>query len=136
MESDPSDPPMPPPPPPSDGPGDDAPPPPPPAARPGYLASPRYAYLAGRLRDRRITMEEATELFGILQDALATLSAARAVPPPRAGTRPTRSAGPPRPYAISDDDLGLGLVAFGAGAGLLAAILKRSSEGPKAPAPK
>jgi hypothetical protein len=121
------------------------PPPPPPATpRYAYLGSPRYSYLAGRLRDRQITMEEATELFGILQGAL---SAALVPPSPAresvAGARAAPS-GPTAPAApggttvlsLTDEDLGIGLIALGAGAGLLAAILKRAAEGPKGPTPK
>jgi hypothetical protein len=122
-----------------------APPPPPPATpRYAYLGSPRYAYLAGRLRERQITMEEATELFGILQGAL---SAAFAPPTPAresaavAGGPPSGPAvAPPRAgspvFTLTDEDLGIGLIALGAGAGLLAAVLKRAAEGPKGPPPK
>ncbi len=37
----------------------------------------RYAYLVGRLRSRQITMEEATELFNLMQATLARTDAAR-----------------------------------------------------------
>ncbi len=37
----------------------------------------RYAYLVGRLRTRQITMEEATELFGVQQAALSRSEGAR-----------------------------------------------------------
>ena len=92
----------------------------------------RYAYLVGRLRNRQMTMEEATELFSIMQGMLQTSEAARAalmrvpVPAPQAVTR---AAPPPRPPAPpsggGDDFLLLGILAMGAGAGLLAAMTKR-----------
>jgi hypothetical protein len=100
--------------------------------------SPRYPYLVGRLRSRQITMEEATELFGLMQESLAMASqairqAAALPPPPGAGVPAPGSTGPrPGPgLQVRDEDVGLGLLALGAGAGLLAAILKRSSEGPR-----
>ncbi len=107
-----------------------------------YLASPRYTYLSGRLRSRQITMEEATELFAIFQNAIASLPPSPIGPPggPAVAARVRRPRSEGRreagPVALSDEDLGLALVAFGAGAGLLAAILKRSAEGPKAAGPK
>jgi hypothetical protein len=106
-------------------------------------SSPRYGYLVARLRNRQITMEEASELFGLMQDSLAT--AAQAVrqatlaPPPRGGGRTMTPPPPgvtPIPIPMRDEDVALGLLALGAGAGLLAAILKRSSEGPRALGPK
>ncbi|MCI4358232.1 MAG: hypothetical protein L3J95_00280 [Thermoplasmata archaeon] len=106
-------------------------------------SSPRYGYLVARLRNRQITMEEATELFGLMQDSLAT--AAQAVrqatlpPPPRGGGRtmaPPPPGGTPITIPMRDEDVALGLLALGAGAGLLAAILKRSAEGPRALGPK
>ncbi len=91
----------------------------------------RYAYLVGRLRNRQMTMEEATELFGLMQGMLRQSETARAalmrtIPPPaNAGMREA----PPRPAAVatsaSDDFFLLGILAMGAGAGLLAAMSKR-----------
>ena len=109
--------------------------PPPPPASPNA----RYAYLVARLRNRQITMEEATELFGILQDTLARTIARQPspgsapMPPPRPpeGTTPSGPAVP----AITDETLALSLIALGAGAGLVSAILKRHAEGPKPPRP-
>ncbi len=94
--------------------------------------SSRYNYLVGRLRGRQITMEEATELFTLMQGMIARANdAARAaayrpavaVPP---GTAPAPPPPPGLPATSSADDfLLVGLLAMGAGAGLLAAISKR-----------
>ncbi len=93
-------------------------------------ASPvRYAYLVGRLRNRQITMEEATELFGLMQGMLrdAELVRARlAQAPPPGPAKPARElAAAPSPVAMSDDLVLLGLLALGAGAGLGAAFARR-----------
>jgi len=119
-------------------------PPPTPSGRETRNA--RYAYLVGRLHNRQITMEEATELFTIMQSMIQTSEAARAalmrtqvapsapIPPPP---------GPPPQLAVGGGDelLLVGLFAIGAGAGLLAAMTKRiqdatpssgSSAGPSA----
>ena len=122
--------------------------PPPPAVPAALLpSSPRYAYLVARLRNRQITMEEATELFGLLQSALA--NAARAIrqtaasPTPSPGGRPSpMPSGAPTPnrsptaVALRDEDLALGILGMGAGAGLLAAVLKRGALGAAPPAGK
>jgi hypothetical protein len=86
----------------------------------------------GRLRNRQITMEEATELFAIQQ---ATIRAASRAPPASASMTP--GAPPPAGAAaaaglsvMSDEGLALALLAFGTGAGVLAAILKRNRDGP------
>jgi len=111
----------------------------PPAPSPGRDASRnvRYAYLVGRLRNRQITMEEATELFTIMQSMIQTSEAARAalmrVPPtPMAGVppppRPSAPAGPAGARVFDDDMLLFGLLAMGAGAGLVAATTKRLRE--------
>jgi len=100
----------------------------------------RYAHLLGRLRNREITMEEATELFGLMQgmlrnSELARIAALRAsaaspgAPPPVALRTPAGAAPPP----ASDDLLLVGLLAMGAGAGLLAAMAKRLSSPPSNP---
>ena len=95
----------------------------------------RYVDLVGRLRGRQITMEEATELFGIMQGMLRASEAARriaAMPPAAvpAGTpmvlRPPSGAGPSS--AAPDDMFLVGLLAMGAGAGLLAAMARRLGE--------
>lgn len=115
--------------------GDDAamPPPPPP---PPPSSSARYAYLVSRLRNRQITMDEATELFDLQQSTLSALSTrirpsasgsgASAAPPPTASAPAGPGAGTPP----TDDAFWMGLLAAGAGAGLLAAILKRNREPP------
>lgn len=103
----------------------------------------RYAYLVGRLRNRQMTMEEATELFSVMQGMLQTSEAARAVlmrspPPPPSAARPAAAPRPPAaPTAGGDDLLLIGLLAMGAGAGLLAAMTKRFQElsAPPGPAP-
>jgi hypothetical protein len=92
----------------------------------------RHAYLVGRLHNRQLTMEEAAELFAIMQGMLQTSEAARlalmrAPRPPSSAERP---AAPPRTPPPSgggggDELLLVGLLAMGAGAGLLAAMTKR-----------
>jgi len=108
--------------------------PPAPASDASSAPGQRYNYLVGRLRNRQITMEEATELFSLMQAMLAranetarlmaTRSAAAAgVPSP-----PIPTGAAPRLVAAgssSDDFLLMGLLAMGAGAGLLAALSKR-----------
>jgi hypothetical protein len=108
--------------------------------RPPAPTSPavRYAYLVARLRNRQITMEEATELFGILQDSLARANArspAAVASPTPAQPAPPREPAPPG-LPITDETIALSLMAAGAGAGLLSAILKRSAEGPRSPPAK
>jgi hypothetical protein len=103
-------------------------------------ANQRYNYLIGRLRSRQITMEEATELFTLMQgmiaraNELARAAAYRApsAPGPTAGLAPP----PPRGAAPSsaDDLLLVGILAMGAGAGLLAALSRRMGD-PTPPAP-
>lgn len=104
----------------------------------------RYVYLVARLRNRQMTMEEATELFGLMQAMLrasesARLVAARSVTVPSAAASESKAA--PRPAAApalsgSDDFLLMGLLAMGAGAGLWAAMAKRMGEAvPLAPPP-
>jgi hypothetical protein len=96
----------------------------------------RYSYLVSRLRNRQITMEEATELFSLMQgmiaraNELARVAALRAPVPPSAGGTPPPPP-PPRaagPGTSSDDLLLVGLLAMGAGAGLLAALSKRMGD--------
>lgn len=116
----------------------------------------RYEYLVGRLRSRQITMEEATELFTVMQamltraNELARTSAYRSpTPPPPAGAAPVAPP-PPRgltPSSSSDDLLLVGILAMGAGAGLLAALSQRmgatsppspsgNGRSPSSPAPR
>lgn len=106
----------------------------------------RYNFLVGRLRNRQITMEEATELFALMQTMIARATeAARvaafrapapaAAPPPPAGGPALAPRTPPAVAGSSDDFLIVGLLAMGAGAGLLAALSKRIGDAtPPAPA--
>ncbi len=113
---------------------------PPPTSAADAQRNQRYAYLVGRLHNRQMTMEEATELFGIMQGMLRQSEAARqavlrALPPP--STPGARERPPPAPAAAggSDDFFLLGILAMGAGAGLLAAMTKRLQDlAPPAPA--
>jgi hypothetical protein len=105
----------------------------------------RYVYLVGRLRNRQMTMEEATELFGMMQAmlraselgrqaalrAMATSPSTRA-PAPSGSTTPTPA---PAPGGIpsADDLLMLGMLGTGAAAGVLAALTKRIQELTSAP---
>ena len=97
----------------------------------------RYVYLVTRLRNRQITMEEATELFAIQQAMIRQASAAPVPrPPPTPTVAPTRSAAAPvaAPSAdLSDETLWTLLLALGAGAGLLAAVGKRFRDGGPSP---
>ena len=100
----------------------------------------RYAYLVGRLNNRQITMEEATELFAVMQEMLqmseaARLALARVPPPPRPPTpsgAPAPSAAPaPAPSGMTGDDLLMaGLLAIGAGAALIAAMAQKAQGAP------
>jgi len=82
-------------------------------------------------------MEEATELFELQQSTIA--AALAQVPPPPADVDASGTPAEPPPTAppsstgvlASDDALWLGLLAGGVGAGLLAAVLRRASEGPR-----
>jgi hypothetical protein len=95
----------------------------------------RYLYLVGRLRNRQITMEEATELF-VLQQAMIRAASRPIPPPPPAEPRataasPIPSEVPRTPITfppVTDETVAYGLLALGAGAGLVAALLKRASE--------
>jgi hypothetical protein len=106
------------------------------SAEPGARTQ-RYNYLIGRLRGRQITMEEATELFALMQGMLARanevarVAALRVATPPSAGVAPAVPP-PPRvagPSTGADDLLLVGILAMGAGAGLLAALSKRMGDG-------
>jgi hypothetical protein len=98
----------------------------------------RYAYLTGRLRARQITMEEATELFGLMQgmlqrsetsrQALMAASRSRGLTGSTAPTTAPAPRTPPVPGG-SDEMLLFGLIAMGAGAGLVAALTKRIQDG-------
>ena len=105
----------------------------------------RYVYLVGRLRGRQITMEEATELFAIQRQQVATLiartnalAAAAATPSmvPRV-SRPVARPPPPPPSAATVEGLdfwGEGLIFLALGAGLFAAFIKRATG--SAPTPR
>jgi len=88
-------------------------------------------------------MEEATELFGIMQGMLArsetsrqALMAASRSRGLTGTTTPTAAPAPRTPTTMggSDEMLLFGLIAMGAGAGLVAALTKRIQEGATAPA--
>ncbi len=102
----------------------------------------RYVFLVTRLRNRQMTMEEATELFALMQAMLRASESARlalARSPMAAPTLPAESR--PAPLVVSapsaggaDEFLLMGLLAMGAGAGLMAAMAKRMQDfGPVAP---
>src|SRR4029077_17208883 len=58
--------------------------------------SARYVYLLTRLRERQITMEEATELFGVMQGRIRSAGASAPPPPPSPTDAPTAPV-PPAP---------------------------------------
>jgi hypothetical protein len=99
----------------------------------------RYNYLVGRLRNRQLTMEEATELFTLMQamlaraNELARVAAYRASPASAGASTPPPPPSPAAPSS-SDDLLLVGILAMGAGAGLLAALARRMGD-PNPPAP-
>ncbi|MCI4360252.1 MAG: hypothetical protein L3J91_00955 [Thermoplasmata archaeon] len=98
----------------------------------------RYVYLLGRLRNKQITMEEATELFSVQQGMIRIAARPTAPPPSASGGGPTGTPSAPSALGISvmsDEGLALALLAFGTGAGVLAAILKRNRDGPAAAPP-
>jgi len=105
----------------------------PPPARADAQRAIRYNHLIGRLRNRQITMEEATELFGLMQGMLRASEAARLARVAQPDATPVPAPRTPKPAAVgmpmSDDLLLAGILAMGAGAGLLAAITKRMNEG-------
>jgi hypothetical protein len=110
---------------------------PPPSGGDATNRSARYAYLIGRLRNRQITMEEATELFGIMQGMLQRSEAARLAlsaaasnaPPPPPRATPVPPAAPGTGPMMSEDTVLLGLLALGMGTGLVTALTKRLQEG-------
>jgi hypothetical protein len=98
----------------------------------------RYTYLVARLHNRQMTMEEATELFGLMDGMLRSSESAR-VALMRAASSPPAPMEAPKPRAApppsgggggSDDFFLLGILAMGAGAGLLAAMSRRLQELP------
>jgi hypothetical protein len=112
------------------------PPPPPPEEVEETPPAPRFPYLVNRLRNRQITMEEATELFSIQRQQVRALLArtnaltaaagvpATTVPLPRLPPPPRT---PGAPMTIENlDPWGEGLLFLALGAGLLAALMKRA----------
>jgi hypothetical protein len=108
---------------------------PPPSPIEPATGNARYVYLLTRLRSRQITMEEATELFALQQGMLRNALARIPAPPPRRSddgsplTPPTSGSGPMALGTMSDDGFALSLLALGAGAGVLAAVLKKGRDG-------
>jgi len=97
-------------------------------------SSARYVFLVGRLRNRQITMEEATELFEIMDLTVRSLSAAAAAAPPASkSSSPPKSTSPesPAPRFNSDDLLPFGILLVGAASGISAALRDRSRNGPR-----
>lgn len=94
--------------------------------------NPRYVYLIERLRNRQITMEEATELFSVQQGMLRLAQArAASASPPTVGAAPSGARTPGGgivPVTVDSESVAYGLLLLGAGAGLLAAVLKRSQQ--------
>jgi hypothetical protein len=99
----------------------------------------RYVYLVGRLRNRQMTMEEATELFGLMQGMLRTSEIARqaairaiasrgAAPSAPPAAKPPTGAPPAGGTLSADELLMLGLLGTGAASGVLAALTKRVQE--------
>jgi hypothetical protein len=113
-------------------------PPPPPSPDEAEVpaGAPRYPYLVSRLRNRQITMEEATELFAIQRQQVRVLLArtnalaAAAASPATPSRFPAPPAPPPAPGAVISienlDPWGEGLLFLALGAGLLAALMKRA----------
>ncbi len=115
--------------------------PPPPSTPPVQNPNTRYIYLVARLRNRQITMEEAIELFALMDESIRVLRAATARPvaPPPAPAMIEAKPPPAVPGAglmggmTPDDMLAAGILLIGAGAGVSAALRERSKSGPKTP---
>lgn len=101
------------------------------AAGGGGSTGSRYVYLLTRLRNRQITMEEATELFTIMQGIIRNIQSGP--PPPAPGDSGTPPPPPPPPggsrISLGEDADWLMVLGLGAGAGLAAALAKRMSHG-------
>ncbi len=83
-------------------------------------------------------MEEATELFGIMDTMLAARPPRPVAPPPPSPEtieKPKAAIPTPGGAGPNDDWLLLGLLALGAGSGLLAAAAKRLTSGEAPPSP-
>lgn len=99
----------------------------------------RRVYLMQRLARRQITMEEATELFTLMNRDIEALRRSLPPPPPPPGTpgarpSPTSPQFPQGLAGLSTQNLEELLIFGGPLIGMLAAVLKRSMEGPL-PAP-
>lgn len=97
----------------------------------------RRVFLMQRLARRQITMEEATELFTLMNRDLEALKRSLPPPPPPPGSSAARAPPPMNASTvagISTQNLEELLIFGGPLIGLLAAVLKRSMEGP-APEP-
>ena len=96
----------------------------------------RYTYLVSRLRNRQMTMEEAIELYTLMDGMLRASEAARlalarapvTAPVPEKTVLPVSKAPPAAAATAGDDFFLLGILAMGAGAGLLAAMTKRMQD--------
>ncbi len=117
--------------------------PPSPNPNPATTPAARYAYLVTRLRNRQITMEEATELFSLMDETIRMLRSATLRMPSSPAPRSTPAGSAPAPATSSgiptgigaDDLLTAGVLMIGAGAGIAAALRRRALEGPKAEDP-
>ncbi len=97
-------------------------------------SSARYVFLVGRLRNRQITMEEATELFEIMDLTVRSLSAAAAAVPPAPKSSASPKSAPAEssvPRFSRDDLLPFGILLVGAASGISAALRDRSRNGPR-----
>lgn len=109
-------------------------PPPPPPSPSGGQVTPRYVYLITRLRTRQITMEEATELFSVMQGMIRDAqSAVPPPPPPSAGGTSRRGPGGLGGLNLGEDGMWIAMLALGTGAGLAAALMKRLEGGTPPP---
>jgi hypothetical protein len=101
------------------------------APPPSSAASARYVYLLSRLRGRQITMEEATELFSIMQTMIRdSASTIPPPPPPPDGSTPPPPPSPPAVSGLGADADWLLFLGLGMGAGLAAAMVKRMTGDP------
>jgi hypothetical protein len=103
------------------------------ASPPSGGAQARQNYLMQRLANREITMEEATELFNLMNRQIVSLRRVAEKPPPAAPSpppSPTSPSSPTVPAAGAPSVLSLEeLVVFGgAFSGILAALLRRASQ--------
>lgn len=95
----------------------------------------RRNYLRRRLTNGEITLEEARELFRVMADDIAALRVALQAQRPQAEAQRAASVPSPRTQAQAENVLiNVGMEEFmlmvGPMAGIFAAIMKRSMEGP------